>query len=241
MKIISTITISLLAANLLSAAETNTTDQVKTAITKLKEQLNYSWTTKLEMPGMPFTPEPQHGKVSKDGIAIVTQDFNGNKTQVAFKDGKIAVFADDQWQAVTTNQDSGDFGNFPVMIARWLAGSGTAAKEAETLLGNVKELKAGEEGLWSSDLNDKGVAGLLAFGPSRGGGGPAVKNGKGSAKFWVKDGALVKFESHATGMAPFGPDQEERDMDVTRTVEIQDVGKTTVEISEAAKKKLADK
>jgi hypothetical protein len=55
------------------------------------------------------------------------------------------------------------------------------------------------------------------------------------------DGALVKFESLATGMAPFGPDQEERDMDVTRTVEIQDVGKTTVEISEAAKKKLADK
>jgi len=52
---------------------------------------------------------------------------------------------------------------------------------------------------------------------------------------------LVKFQSHATGMVAFGPDQEDRDVDLTRTVEIQDVGKTTVEIPAEAKKKLEGK
>ena len=236
MKIITTITISMLAASLLSAAETTTTDPVKTAITKLKDQPNYSWTTKLEMPGMPFTPEPLHGKAGGDGTAIVTQSFNGNDTRVVFKGDKVAVLADGQWEAVSTNRDAGDVGNFPMMIAGWLAGSGTAAKEAETLLGNVKELKAGEDGLWSGDLTDKGIAGLLAFGP-RPGGAPAVKNGKGTAKFWVKDGALVKFESHAEGQVSV-PDQDDRDMNMTRTVEISDAGKTQLDIPDAAKKKL---
>jgi hypothetical protein len=123
------------------------------------------------------------------------------------------------------------------MIARMLAGSGTAATEAETLLGRVKELKAGDNGLWSGDLTDKGVAGLLAFGP-RPGGDPGVKNGKGAVKFWVKDGVLVKFEAHAEGQVS-GPDQNDQDMNMTRTVEISDAGKTQVEIPDAAKKILA--
>lgn len=236
MKIITTITMGLLAASLVSAAETDTTAPVKTAITKLKSQPSYSWTTKLQMPGMPFTPEPSHGKIGSDGIALVTQSFNGNDTQVVFKGDKVAVLADGQWEAVSTNRDAGDMGNFPMMIAGWLAGSGTAAKEAETLLGNVKELKVGEDGLWSGDLTDKGIAGLLAFGP-RPGDAPAVKNGKGTAKFWVKDGALVKFESHAEGLVSV-PDQDDRDMNMTRTIEISDAGKTQFDIPDAARKKL---
>jgi hypothetical protein len=237
MKIITPLALSLLAAGQLLAADTNTTDQVKTAVTKLKDQPNYSWTTTQAMPGMPFTPEPLHGKTGSDGLALVTQNFNDNTTQVAFKGDKIAVLADNQWQAVATNQDAGDMGNFPMMIARMLAGSGTAATEAETLLGRVKELKAGDDGLWSGDLTDKGVAGLLSFGP-RPGGDTGVKDGKGTVKFWVKDGVLVKFESHAEGRVP-GPDQNEQDMNMTRTTEISDAGKTQVEIPEAAKKILA--
>jgi hypothetical protein len=111
MKIITTIAFSLLAAGLLTAAETNTTDQVSAAITKLKQQPNYTWTTTQQMPGMPFTPEPLHGKIGNDGIALVTQSFNGNDTQVAFQSDKIAVLTDSQWTAVTTNQDAGDMGN----------------------------------------------------------------------------------------------------------------------------------
>ena len=95
--------------------------------------------------------------------------------------------------------------------------------------------------MWSGDLTEKGAADLLAFDPRQGNGGSGVKNAKGTAKFWLKDGALVKFQSQASGKAPFGPDQEVRDIDLTRTVEIQEVGKTTVEIPEEAKKKLESK
>jgi hypothetical protein len=234
---ITTLTLSLLTAGQLLAAETNSTDLVSNAVSQLKNQPNYSWTTTLAMPGMPFTPEPLHGKAGAEGTALVTQSFNDNLMQVAFKGDKIAVLTDNQWQAVTTNQAPGDMGNFPMMMAHWLAGSGTAATEAATLLGRVKELKAGEDGRWSGDLTDKGVAGLLAFGP-RPGGDAGVKDGKGTAKFWLKNGALVKFESHAEGRVP-GPDQNEQDMNVTRTVEISDPGKTQVDIPEAARKILA--
>lgn len=240
MKTTTTIAVSLLTVSLLSAAETNTNDHVKNAVTKLKQQPNYSWTTKLDLPGMPFTPAPQHGKVDKDGIAIVTQEFSGNTVQAAFKAGKVAVFVDDEWQLVS-NPNSGDFGDRAAMTARWLARAGTAADEASDLLGKAQALKAGEDGVLSGDLTEKGVTDLLSFGPRRGAGSAAspVKNAKGSIKFWLKDGALVKFESHLHGAVPFGPDQEERDVDVTRTVEIREVGKTKVEIPEAARKKLA--
>jgi hypothetical protein len=232
MKITFALTIGLLTASLLSATETN---QVQNSISKLKEQSSYSWVTKAELPGMPFTPEPQHGKIGKESIALVDQEFNGEAMLAAFSTNKVAVQVDGQWQAVA-NPNSGDFGDRAAMTARFLARSGTAATEAEKLLGLVKELKAGENGLWSGELTEKGAAGFLTFGPRNGGPGP--KNAKGTAKFWLKDGALSKFQTHATGTVVMF-DQEERDIDLTRTVEIQDVGKTKVEIPEGAKKILA--
>ena len=236
MKIISTIALSLLAASLSSAGETNSNDEARTAVSKLKEQPNYSWVSTLEMVDMPFTPEPQHGKTEKDGVSIVTQDFNGETTKAAFKGGKVVVFFDGEWQSVS-NPDSDDFMDRAAMTARFLAGSGTAAKQAEELLGMTQTLKAGDDGVLAGDLTEKGVQDLLSFGPRRGNA-PGAKNAKGSAKFWLKDGALVKFQSHIQGRIPFGPEQEERDMDITRTVEIKDVGKTKVEVPEEAKKKL---
>ena len=74
-------------------------------------------------------------------------------------------------------------------------------------------------------------------GGAGGGEGPTISDAKGSAKFWIKDGVLSKFEFKVSGKMEFNGNQ--MDQDRTTTVEIKDVGKTKVEVPEAAKAKLS--
>jgi len=62
-------------------------------------------------------------------------------------------------------------------------------------------------------------------------------NAKGSVKFWVKDGALTKFQYKVTGSVSFNGN--DRDVDRTTTIEIKDVGTTKVNVPDQAKKKLS--
>ena len=56
-------------------------------------------------------------------------------------------------------------------------------------------------------------------------------------KFWLKDGALSKYEFKLKGTVDFnGTDV---DVDRTTTVEIKDVGTTKISVPEAATKKLS--
>jgi hypothetical protein len=64
-----------------------------------------------------------------------------------------------------------------------------------------------------------------------------VTNPKGSVKFWLKDGALVKYEFHVSGTISFNGN--DFDSDRATTVEIKDVGATKVDAPEEAKKKLS--
>jgi hypothetical protein len=245
MKRIIPIAIASLAVGALFAADPSPTNQVRTtisetnqvkdAIAKLKGQTNYSWTATLELPGMGFTPSPMKGQAEKGGYALVSQEMNDNTLQAAFKGDKTVIKVEDQWQ--TLDEAEG----FGAMMGWFLARTRTAADEADNLLKQVKALKAGDGGVLSGDLTDEGAKDLLSFGPRGANAGntpPPPKNAKASVKFWLKDGALSKFESHVKGMVAFGPDQEERDMETIRTVEIQNVGATKVEVPAEAKKKL---
>ena len=61
-----------------------------------------------------------------------------------------------------------------------------------------------------------------------------VTNPKGTVKFWIKDGLLLKYEYHVQGAVSFnGKDQN---VDQTTTVVIKDVGTTKVEVPDEAKK-----
>ena len=232
------LTLGLLAAGALFAADSGLTDPVKDAIAKLKGQANYSWTATVELPGMEFTPGSMKGQAEKDGYALVSQEMNDNTLQAAFKGDQTAIKVEDQWQRLSEAE------GFGARMGWFLARTRTAAQEAEKLLGQVKALKAGEGGLLSGDLTDEGAKEMLSMGPRRpdiGQAPPAPKNAKASVKFWLKEGGLNKFESHVKGTIAFGPDQEEREIEVIRTVVIQNVGTTQVAIPAEAKKKLEAK
>ncbi len=101
------------------------------------------------------------------------------------------------------------------------------AAQAEELSGTAKEL-APEGDAVSGDMTDEGAKSQFRFGK--------VTNPKGSVKFWLKDGQLVKYEFKLTGKAEFSGN--EFDVDRDTTVEITDVGATKIDVPADAKKKL---
>ena len=59
---------------------------------------------------------------------------------------------------------------------------------------------------------------------------------QGTAKFWVKDGVLSKYQTKVKGTVSFNGN--DRDVDRTTTVEIKDIGSTKVTVPDEAQKKL---
>jgi hypothetical protein len=226
--------LSVLMAGSLLAAESTPKEAVMAAAKKLGETSNYAWKTVVVVPETAqFKPGPTEGKTEKDGFTCFAMSFFDNSLQVATKGEKQAVTDQEgNWRAVAELDNEEGPGRFLAMLARNLK---TPAKEAAEIAGYAKELKQ-EGDVYASDLTEEGAKALQNFG-ARGGNGPTVSDAKGSVKFWVKDGALTKYEFKLKGTIKFGDNEFPNER--TTTVEIKDVGKTKVEVPEAAKKKLS--
>ena len=226
--------ISTLALSLL-AADSDPKDAVIGAAKKLAEKANYSWKTTVTVPeGSQFRPGPTEGKTEKNGITHLTMSFGGNESQAVFKGDKAAVTTPDGgWQSVAELENAEGPGRF---WARMLRNFKAPAAQASEMVADVKELKKDGDA-FAGDLTEAGAKALLTFRPRGGGGeGPTVSDAKGTAKFWLKDGVLAKYEFKVTGKVSFNGN--DRDVDRTTTTEIKDVGTTKVEVPAEAKQKL---
>ena len=225
------------ASSFVWAADAAPTDQVSDAIAKLKAATNYSWTvTTVTPPDAPFTPPPVKGQTDSAGFARFSTEFGDNTTEVILKGDKAAFKGDEGWQLAVAGE-----GFSPDTFALNLARNGAPGNEAGIILKGVKELKALDGGALGGDLSAEAATDLLTFGPRRSSAKanpdfPPPKGAKGSARFWVKDGALVKYQTHLTGTVSF--DGNDTVLDFTRTTEIQEVGTTKMDIPGEAKKKL---
>ncbi len=215
------------AAFSLQAADSK--DSVVAAAKKLGDQ-NYSWTTTTKTTG-PFTPGPLKGKIEKGGPAHVTGSFGDNEYEYVVKGEKGAFRGQDGWRsAEELAQDDQGPGRF---VGRILKTFKSPAAEAEDLAKKAGDLKE-TDGAYSGELSSEAAKELLSRGrrPNS-----EAKGAKGTVKFWVKDGALTKYEYNLKGKV-LGRDDQEVDMDRTTTVEIKEVGSTKVTLPEEAKKKL---
>jgi hypothetical protein len=225
----------MLASGAVWAADSALTNQISDAIAKLKTAANYSWTaTTVTPPDAPFTPPPVKGQMESAGFARFSSQFGDNTLEVVLKGDKAAVKGDDGWKLAVAG---GGFS--PDMFALNLARNGTPGDEVGMIIKGVGELKALDGGALGGDLSADSATDLLSFGPHRNGAKPnpdfpGPKGAKGWAKVWVKDGALVKYQTHLTGTITF--DNNDAVLDFTRTTEIQDVGTTKMEIPAEAKK-----
>jgi hypothetical protein len=109
--------------------------------------------------------------------------------------------------------------------------------ETTLLAGKVKELTEAD-GAIAGELKEDAVKELLLFGTRQreGEAAPKTTDAKGAVKFWIKDGALTKFEIKVSGKVTAG--ERESDINRTTTVEIKDVGTTKMEVPDEAKAKL---
>jgi len=228
------ISLAAVTAGSLLAADATPKEDLARAAKRLAEQTNYTWKTTVVVPeDAPFKPGPTEGKTEKDGFTLVSMTFFDNKLQAVVKGEKgAATNQEGEWQSLAELEQAQGPGQFLAMIVRNVK---IPAKEAAEIAGFAKDLKKDGD-LYSSDLTEEGAKALQRFGPRGGEGGPTVSNATGSAKFWVKDGALTKYEFKLKGMINFNGNEFPNDR--TTTVEIKDVGTTKLEVPDAAKKKL---
>ena len=136
---------------------------------------------------------------------------------------------DGDWQSLTNMDSSQGPGRFMVGMVRNFK---APAAQATDLAAAGKGTQEGRRRLFRRPDRSRREE-LLTF---RRGGGATVTNPTGSAKFWLKDGVLTKYEFKVKGSVSFNGN----DMDVDRdtTVEIKDVGTTKVDVPDEAKKVL---
>jgi hypothetical protein len=228
---------TLLAGSLL-AADSSPKNDINKAAAALGSQTNYTWQATVEVPAdSQFKPGPTDGKTAKGGYTTLSFSFGDNTSEAVIKGTNGAVNTDDGWKTLAdAMKDSGDGGfNRTAFLARMVQNYRVPAVEAANLAGGAKELKQ-DAGVISGDLTEAGAKEFLTFRRRSGGDGPTVTNPKGSVKFWIADGKLVKYQYHVQGTVSFNGN--DRDVDRTTTVVIKDVNSTKVEVNADAKKLL---
>jgi len=240
MKKLALLTLAGLLAGALPAVAADAKDTVKGAAKKLGEN-SYSFvsTPKSEGGGGGgrFQAGPTEGQVEKDGFVHLSTKMGDNTVESFLKGDKAAVKTPDGWKSLEELAQGGGKGKGGPggFAGRGLRNYQPPAKQAATLAEKAKELKEAD-GVISGDLSEDGVKEQLAFGGRPGGQAPQVEGAKGSVKFWVKDGALAKYEFNVQGKISFnGSDIE---INRTTTVEVKDIGSTKVSVPEEAKGKL---
>ena len=227
--------LTLLAGPLFPAAA-SPTDEVVNAAKKLAAEANYSWHTAVtNVSGTGIRGGPSEGKIAKDGTTWISMTRNGSTMEIVMQGGKTAVKTPDNgWQSLAdaTADDQGP-GRF---LGRMAQSFKSPAAQAEDLAGKAKAIQSDGDA-YAGDLTEDGVKALLSFGRPGDDNGPTVSNAKGSVKFWVKDGELVKFEFNLQGTVSFNGN--DRDVNRTTTVEIKDVAATKVTVPDEAVKKLS--
>ena len=216
----------------LYAADASPKDDVVAAAQKLAATASYSWHQTVVVPeDAPFKPGPTDGKTEKGGATYVKMSFGDNETEIVMLGSKAALTdPDGNWQSLTNLENNNEGpGRFMVGMVRNFR---APVAQATNLVATVKELKKDGD-VYSGDLTEAGAKELLTF---RRGGGANVSNPQGSAKFWIKDGVLSKYEFAVKGKVDFNGN--EFDVDRDTTVEIKDVGTTKVNVPADAKKVL---
>jgi len=211
-------------------------DDVQAASAKLADSASYSWTTTMESGQFSSTSS---GKTQKDGFTSLSLTLGDNTTLVVLKGDKSVIKTDDGWKTaeeVAQQQQDGQ-PNPMRFVARMVQTYKSPAVQAGEYAGKAPDLNKTDDG-YSGNLSEEAAKELMTFRRRNAAAStqPAVKNAKGSVKFWIKDGVLSKMQYEVSGTVTFN--DQDRDIDRTTTIEIKDVGSTQPDVPDEAKAKL---
>jgi len=220
-----------------SATEASQPEEaVANATQRLKDNPNYSWTISTkEADGSEGKLGTIKGKAEKDGVTCLNFTVGGIiPVEVCMKGEKGAAKAMAGWQ---TFDEIAQTGGTPAAIVRYMRSYQSPAAEFVGLAAKVKGL-TGADGAITGELQEEAVIEQLLVGSRKREGQepPKTTDAKGSVKFWLKKGALTRYEIKVQGKVTAGDRQS--DINRTTTVEIRDVGSTKLEVPADAKAKL---
>ena len=236
------LTAAIFFAGSLISVQADDKEDLNSAIKKLAEKGNYSWTSNTKRPegsggggGGRGPSGPTEGKTA-DGLAYITST-RGDRTTESLVNGKKAAYkGEDGWAAVEEQgEGGGGQGQRRGRGGFGLRNFKAPAVQAEELLAGVAELKKDGDA-FTGELKEEAAKALVSFGGGRSGdgGGPELTGVKASAKFWIAEGVITKYETVAEGSMSFNG--QDRDLGRTTTVEIKEVGTTKIDVPEEAKK-----
>jgi len=206
-------------------------DDVTAAAKKLADASGYAWHTDTDFKGGQGNRfgGPTEGKAEKDGFTVLSMTRGDTVVEAVLKGEKGAVKTDEGWQSFEEMRQAAEQGGQDDaarrrgFMGRQLQSFKAPAAEAQDLAAKAKDLKKDGDAI-SGDLTDEGVKDLMRL--RRGGNfnPPEPTNTSGNVKFWLKDGALAKYEYNVKGTMSFNGNDFE--IDRTTTVEVKDVGST---------------
>jgi|KBSSwiStaDraftv2_1062776.scaffolds.fasta_scaffold1378589_1 hypothetical protein len=217
----------------ISGALADSKSEVADGIKKLADQPNYSWTSTPKVEGTKAgrNQGPLDGKTEKSGLTYLKGTSGDNAYEAAFKGEKLVVNYTGDW--IAPSELPVDDGRIE---ARLKALKVTPVEEAGKLLAKVKELKKGESGEYTGELDaDTAKAAFAVLGRRA----AEAPEAKGTIKVWLKDGRLAKYEFKIEGKITTGADKKEVEISRTTTVEIKDVGSTKISLPDDATKRLS--
>jgi hypothetical protein len=237
--------IALLAALLamagrVQAAPRDAKEDLKTAIHKLSQAESYSWTISSTNSGDTadkYGFGTGEGKIEKGGLTWLRTPETP-PVEIVVKGGKTAVRLDDGWALEQELTGGGASRRHPNLTAvRSLRGRSRPAAEAAELFKHVKDLNAGVEGYFTTDLSPDDAKGLLLKYLRSSGRSADVASPAGSLAFWVRDGSLTKYEVRLRGTVTFSaPRPSTWNADQIMTVQMFEVGASRVDLPPDVKK-----
>lgn len=224
-----------LTVNLVTAADQSPQEALVAAGKNLAEKPNYSWNLTVDEPGRPRGTID--GKIQKDGTAFLTLARGDQSFEGVLKGNKAALKTDDGWKTVAEIADDGNQARAPRIVAGLLQNFKAPATEVADLARRIKDLNKTDDS-YAGTLDRETAKELFFFRIRPTENDPEMKQAKGSIKFWLKDGAVSKYEYAIETV--FLVEGDEREVKRTCTLEIKDVGTTKVSIPDDAAKKLKD-
>jgi hypothetical protein len=227
------LTAALLPATILAA---DSAQKVINAARQMNEKPNYSWATSMkEADGSPGRLGTIEGKGDKTGVTFLSFTIGGVPVEVCMKGGKGSAKALEGWQSF---DDIAQTSGTAAAVVKFLRTYKAPAVESAELAAKARELKE-EDGVWSGELTPEAAKVVLLAAARRRDGAdePKATDPKGSVRFWLKDGALTKYEVKIQGKVSTG--DRDAEIDRTTTVEIKEVGTTKIDVAADALQKMS--
>jgi hypothetical protein len=213
-------------------------DDIAAAIQKVLDAGNYSWSSSIGAGA-------QIGKTQKDGFTTVSIPVGANSFEFVIKGDKAAIKTADGWKMASDILSAPDPSGGPPSSDRFLAIKALAFKapiaQAQSWIYQFQNVQKGDDA-YSADLSADAVKQILGprakaaqNGDNSKNSDPEIKDGKASVKFWITDGSVAKMAVHLT--ATMAINNQDRNIDVTITTVVKDVGSTTVDVPDDVKSK----